>query len=94
MQSDVEQTWQSMLWYTLFNLTLAGTAGLGVLLISPEASGSGIPDIMAYLNGVDIDVAFFSLQTFLVKVRASPNPHTPSSHSSSSQILAPAREAL
>ncbi|KAM7508261.1 hypothetical protein LguiA_018714 [Lonicera macranthoides] len=36
-------------------------------LIAPEAAGSGIPEVKAYLNGVDAP-AIFSLRTLIVKV--------------------------
>jgi chloride channel 7 len=41
-------------------------------LISPAASGSGIPDVKAYLNGVDNPAFknFFTIKTFCTKVRA------------------------
>lgn len=35
--------------------------------IAPETAGSGIPEVKAYLNGVDAP-AIFSFRTLLVKV--------------------------
>ena len=37
--------------YTGFNLLLAFSSTMALFLISPAASGSGIPDVKAYLNG-------------------------------------------
>lgn len=48
-----------------FGLTLF--ACLITAFIAPEAAGSGIPEVKAYLNGVDAP-AIFSLKTLLVKV--------------------------
>jgi H+/Cl- antiporter ClcA len=57
--------------YLGFNLGLAGAASLAVFLVSPPAAGSGIPDVVAYLNGAEgvggID-RFFSVRTFAAKV--------------------------
>lgn len=39
--------------YTGFNLLLAFSCTMSLFLISPAASGSGIPDVKAYLNGVE-----------------------------------------
>nr|XP_016468444.1 PREDICTED: putative chloride channel-like protein CLC-g isoform X1 [Nicotiana tabacum] len=48
-----------------FGLTLF--AGLITAFIAPEAAGSGIPEVKAYLNGVDAP-AIFSLRTLFVKI--------------------------
>ncbi|WOH00995.1 hypothetical protein DCAR_0520373 [Daucus carota subsp. sativus] len=48
-----------------FGLTLF--ACLITAFIAPEAAGSGIPEVKAYLNGVDAP-AIFSLKTLLVKI--------------------------
>lgn len=50
-----------------FGLTLF--ACLITAFIAPEAAGSGIPEVKAYLNGVDAP-DIFSLKTLLVKVIA------------------------
>ncbi|KAK3039979.1 hypothetical protein RJ639_027169 [Escallonia herrerae] len=39
-------------------------------LVAPEAAGSGIPEVKAYLNGVDAP-AIFSIQTLFVKILGS-----------------------
>lgn len=49
-----------------FGLTLF--ASLITAFIAPEAAGSGIPEVKAYLNGVDAP-AIFSLRTLFVKVK-------------------------
>lgn len=56
--------------YTSFNLALAFGASLSLFLISPAASGSGIPDVKAYLNGVESPIFrnFFTVKTFVAKV--------------------------
>jgi chloride channel 7 len=53
-----------------FNLALACGASVSLFLISPAASGSGIPDVQAYLNGVENPVFknFFTVKTFIAKV--------------------------
>ncbi|XP_073277209.1 putative chloride channel-like protein CLC-g [Primulina huaijiensis] len=48
-----------------FGLTLF--ACLITAFIAPEAAGSGIPEVKAYLNGVDAP-AIFSLRTLLIKI--------------------------
>lgn len=48
-----------------FGLTLF--ASLITAFIAPEAAGSGIPEVKAYLNGVDAP-AIFSLRTLFVKI--------------------------
>lgn len=49
------------------NLGLTLLASLITAFIAPEAAGSGIPEVKAYLNGVDAP-AIFSLRTLLIKV--------------------------
>lgn len=49
------------------NLGLTLFASLATALIAPEAAGSGIPEVKAYLNGVDAP-AIFSLRTLLIKI--------------------------
>lgn len=49
------------------NLALTLLASLITAFVAPEAAGSGIPEVKAYLNGVDAP-AIFSFQTLLVKV--------------------------
>lgn len=53
-----------------FNLLLAFGASLSLFLISPAAAGSGIPNVKAYLNGVESPVFrnFFTIKTFVAKV--------------------------
>lgn len=40
------------------------------LVISPAAAGSGIPDVVAYLNGVDVP-AVFLFRTLIAKILGS-----------------------
>jgi len=56
--------------YAGFNLMLAFSCCMALFLISPAASGSGIPDIKAYLNGVESPIFknFFTIKTFVAKV--------------------------
>ncbi|KAK6151705.1 hypothetical protein DH2020_014340 [Rehmannia glutinosa] len=49
------------------NLGLTLSASLITAFIAPEAAGSGIPEVKAYLNGVDAP-AIFSFRTLLVKI--------------------------
>ncbi|KAI3786866.1 hypothetical protein L1987_40900 [Smallanthus sonchifolius] len=53
--------------FTAANLGLTLFACLITTLIAPEAAGSGIPEVKAYLNGVDAP-AIFSFRTLLVKI--------------------------
>ncbi|GER47372.1 chloride channel-like family protein [Striga asiatica] len=52
------------------NLSLTLLASLITAFIAPEAAGSGIPEVKAYLNGVDAP-AIFSFRTLLVKIAGS-----------------------
>ncbi|CAI9100876.1 OLC1v1038063C1 [Oldenlandia corymbosa var. corymbosa] len=49
------------------NFTLTLFASLITALIAPESAGSGIPEVKAYLNGIDAP-AIFSFRTLLVKI--------------------------
>ncbi|XP_011078419.1 putative chloride channel-like protein CLC-g [Sesamum indicum] len=49
------------------NLGLTFLSSLVTALIAPEAAGSGIPEVKAYLNGVDAP-AIFSFRTLVVKI--------------------------
>lgn len=53
--------------YATTNLSLAMLAAMLCLFIAPEAVGSGIPEVKAYLNGVRVK-RFTSVQLFLVKI--------------------------
>ena len=56
--------------YVGFNLALALGCSLTLLIVSPAASGSGIPDVKAFLNGIDHPIFknFFTVKTFIAKV--------------------------
>lgn len=49
------------------NLGLTLFACLITTLIAPETAGSGIPEVKAYLNGVDAP-AIFSFRSLIIKV--------------------------
>lgn len=51
------------------NLSLTLFACLITALIAPAATGSGIPEVKAYLNGVD-EPGIFTVRTLFVKVFA------------------------
>ncbi|XVF48021.1 hypothetical protein PTKIN_Ptkin03bG0157100 [Pterospermum kingtungense] len=53
--------------FSLSNLVLAIFAAIITAFIAPEAAGSGIPEVKAYLNGVDAP-GVFSLRTLIVKI--------------------------
>lgn len=50
------------------NFVLTLFASIITAFIAPAAAGSGIPEVKAYLNGVDAP-GIFTLKTLLVKVR-------------------------
>lgn len=54
--------------YAGVNMILVMLAALLCVYIGPSAAGSGIPEVKAYLNGVDTP-NIFSLKTLIVKVR-------------------------
>lgn len=54
--------------YAGINVILVMFAALLCVYIGPSAAGSGIPEVKAYLNGVDTP-NIFSLKTLIVKVR-------------------------
>ena len=53
--------------YAGFNVCLVMVAALLCVYIGPSAAGSGIPEVKAYLNGVDTP-NIFSIKTLIVKV--------------------------
>ncbi|XP_021277580.1 putative chloride channel-like protein CLC-g [Herrania umbratica] len=53
--------------FSLSNLVLTLFAAIITAYISPAAAGSGIPEVKAYLNGVDAP-GIFSLRTLIVKI--------------------------
>ncbi len=55
--------------YAGVNSILVVLAALLCVYVGPSAAGSGIPEVKAYLNGVDTPNVF-SFQTLIVKVRA------------------------
>ena len=63
--------WQLATIYILLNLGFALAACCTVIGLAPTAAGSGIPDLMAYLNNAAIADGFLSFPTFLAKVHCS-----------------------
>nr|UVC42299.1 CLC anion channel [Suaeda altissima] len=59
--------WSAFWVFTAYNLGLTLFASLFTALVSPAAAGSGIPEVKAYLNGVDAP-DIFSLRTLVVKM--------------------------
>lgn len=53
--------------FSVSNLVLTLFASIITAFIAPAAAGSGIPEVKAYLNGVDAP-EIFSLRTLVVKV--------------------------
>lgn len=56
-------------WFAISNFVLLMVASIVTVYIAPAAAGSGIPEVKAYLNGVDAP-DIFSVKTLLVKVIA------------------------
>lgn len=54
--------------FSVSNLVLTLFASVITALICPQAAGSGIPEVKAYLNGVDAP-GILSPRTLLVKVK-------------------------
>lgn len=54
-------------WFAMSNFLLLMVASIVTVYIAPAAAGSGIPEVKAYLNGVDAP-DIFSVKTLLVKV--------------------------
>jgi len=54
--------------FSVSNLILTLFASIITAFIAPAAAGSGIPEVKAYLNGVDAP-GIFSLRTLIIKVR-------------------------
>lgn len=53
--------------FSVTNLVLTLFASVITAFVAPAAAGSGIPEVKAYLNGVDAP-EIFSLRTLVVKV--------------------------
>jgi chloride channel 7 len=57
----------SFMLYAAFNCGLVLIAAILVVFFAPVASGSGIPDVKAYLNGVDVPGVLLA-RTLMVKM--------------------------
>jgi H+/Cl- antiporter ClcA len=55
--------------YISFNACIASISSLLCILFAPNAVGSGIPEVKAYLNGVSVQ-SFADLSVFLIKIVA------------------------
>jgi H+/Cl- antiporter ClcA len=66
---DMANTSHLAFFYTAFNLVLAMISAITCLLLAPEAVGSGIPEVKAYLNGVRAP-NLGGVTLFLVKIFA------------------------
>jgi len=53
--------------FSVTNLILTLFASVITAFVAPAAAGSGIPEVKAYLNGVDAP-EIFSLRTLIIKV--------------------------
>ena len=60
-------TYSIFVMYAVTNLTLAMLSTLCCIFLAPEAIGSGIPEVKAYLNGVRVK-RFSSSRLFFVKI--------------------------
>ena len=60
------QVFVAWLFSTTYSGALVFLAAYPVAYFAPAAGGSGVPDVMAYLNGIDVP-RVFDLRTFLVK---------------------------
>ncbi|XP_057967246.1 putative chloride channel-like protein CLC-g [Malania oleifera] len=63
----VKKYWTAFAVFSVSNFFLTLFASIVTAFISPAAAGSGIPEVKAYLNGVDAP-GIFSPQTFVVKI--------------------------
>lgn len=59
--------WLAFFVFFSYNLALTIFASTITALVAPAAAGSGIPEVKAYLNGVDAP-GIFSIRTLIVKV--------------------------
>ncbi|KAJ3693408.1 hypothetical protein LUZ60_008888 [Juncus effusus] len=67
---DSERYWAALCFFAGSNLVLVLFASAITSFISPAAGGSGIPEVKAYLNGVDAP-NIFSIKTLIVKILGS-----------------------
>ncbi len=73
---DLDWRWKA-LEYIGVNAALAYACTFTLYFISPAASGSGIPDVKAFLNGVDSPLfkPFFTIKTFIAKASMAQEVH-------------------
>lgn len=63
---DKGQLGLTWLYFVVISVLLALGAAAAVVYLEPVAAGSGVPEVMAYLNGVSIP-KFFAFKTLVVK---------------------------
>ena len=61
-----KQVFLAWVFSTTYSGALVFLAAYPVAYFAPAAGGSGVPDVMAYLNGIDVP-RVFHLRTFVVK---------------------------
>ncbi|PRQ46288.1 putative chloride channel, voltage gated [Rosa chinensis] len=62
-----QRFWMAFVVFFSYNLALTVFASTITSLVAPAAAGSGIPEVKAYLNGVDAP-GIFSIRTLIVKI--------------------------
>jgi chloride channel 7 len=62
-----ESPWAGWAFMSIWCIILGGLACVITLKIAPGAAGSGIAEIMGYLNGVNVD-KIIGIETLIVKV--------------------------
>jgi len=62
-----DSQWVGWLFISFWCIVLGGFACFITLKIAPGAAGSGIAEIMGYLNGVNVD-KIIGIETLIVKV--------------------------
>lgn len=53
--------------YVVFSMLLAGSAAILTVYLAPQAAGSGIPELIGFLNGVATNEKYFKPLVFIVK---------------------------
>jgi chloride channel 7 len=77
--------------YAGVNMILVMLAAMLCVYVGPSAAGSGIPEVKAYLNGVDTPNVF-SLNTLIVKVSTSLSTSSLTKQRTPPMLLSPFQE--
>jgi hypothetical protein len=77
--------------YAGVNMILVMLAAMLCVYVGPSAAGSGIPEVKAYLNGVDTPNVF-SLNTLIVKVSTSLSTSSLTKQTTPPMLLSPFQE--